>query len=216
MPFLSSSEKTVCAIKKKMSSGGSKTKSNGRKRNRSRTEAKTVPDVLRIKITSIGDGGVGKSCLIKRYCEEKFVSKYISTIGVDFGVKPIQIHGFEVKVNFWDLSGHPEFFEVRNEFYKDTQGALLVYDCSSRRSFEALDGWLEEAARFGVKENTVFAVVGTKCDKTAVVDPNEGANWAEERGFIFFEASAKTGRNVNEIFEYLFTTAVERSPAFKG
>ena len=51
----------------------------------------------------------------------QFVSRYISTIGVDYGVKPVQAHGCNIKVNFWDLSGHPEFFDIRNEFYKDTQ-----------------------------------------------------------------------------------------------
>ena len=51
--------------------------------------------LIRIKITSLGDGGTGKSCIIKRYCEEKFVSRYISTIGVDFGVKPMEINGFQ-------------------------------------------------------------------------------------------------------------------------
>ena len=71
--------------------------------------------LIRIKITSLGDGGTGKSCIIKRYCEEKFVSRYISTIGVDFGVKPMEINGYDVKVNFWDLSGHPEFYDVRND-----------------------------------------------------------------------------------------------------
>lgn len=55
-------------------------------------------------------------------CFLQFVQRYISTIGVDFGVKPIMMKDLEVKVNFWDLSGHPEFFEVRNEFYKDSQG----------------------------------------------------------------------------------------------
>jgi hypothetical protein len=58
-------------------------------------------------------------------------------------VRSVNIGDVEVKVNFWDLSGHPEFFDVRNEFYRDAQGAMLVYDVSSRRSFEALDGWLK-------------------------------------------------------------------------
>ena len=93
---------------------------------------------IRIKVTSIGDGAVGKSCIIKRYCEGRFVKKYVSTIGVDFGVKPVSVGETTVKVNFWDLSGQPEFFEVRNEFYKDTQGAILVYDCTSRSSFKAV------------------------------------------------------------------------------
>ena len=57
--------------------------------------------LIRIKITSLGDGGTGKSCIIKRYCEEKFVSRYISTIGVDFGVKPMESTVMMSKLTFW-------------------------------------------------------------------------------------------------------------------
>ena len=66
---------------------------------------------FRIKVLSMGSAGTGKSCLIKRYCEERFVSKYIATIGVDYGVKPVKVDQADVRVNFWDLSGHKEFFE---------------------------------------------------------------------------------------------------------
>lgn len=61
--------------------------------------------INRIKILSMGAAGTGKSCLVKRYCEERFISKYIATIGVDYGVKPVQISGRQIRVNFWDLSG---------------------------------------------------------------------------------------------------------------
>ena len=63
---------------------------------------------MRIKLMSMGPAASGKSCLIKRFCEERFVSKYISTIGVDYGVKPYSANGTMVKLNFWDLSGDPE------------------------------------------------------------------------------------------------------------
>lgn len=63
--------------------------------------------VARIKILTVGSGGTGKSCLVKRFCEERFVAKYIATIGVDYGVKPCEVDGGTVRVNFWDLSGHP-------------------------------------------------------------------------------------------------------------
>jgi DnaJ homolog subfamily C member 27 len=112
---------------------------------------------LRIKILSIGSSGAGKSCLIKRYCEERFVSKYIATIGVDYGVKPVIVDGVEVRVNFWDLSGLPEFFEIRNEFYKETQGCMLVYDVASKESFLECDSWLSEAAKFGANPRLVFS-----------------------------------------------------------
>mmetsp|Transcript_23510 Transcript_23510/g.76618 ORF Transcript_23510/g.76618 Transcript_23510/m.76618 type:complete len:212 (-) Transcript_23510:268-903(-) len=126
----------------------------------------TVPkppkrNVIRIKIISMGDAGCGKSCLIKRYCEEKFVSKYISTIGVDYGVKSVVVSNQQVKANFWDLAGGPEYFDVRNEFYRDAQGAILVFDVSNRASFEALEGWVQEAYKHGAKDMQV-AVCGNK------------------------------------------------------
>jgi hypothetical protein len=68
---------------------------------------------------------------------EKFVSKYISTIGIDYGVKPVRIADNDVRVNFWDLSGQPEFLEVRNEFYKDTQ-VSFSFSCFPRTSCRLL------------------------------------------------------------------------------
>ena len=74
---------------------------------------------FRIKVLSMGSAGTGKSCLIKRYCEERFVSKYIATIGVDYGVKPVKVDQQDIRVNFWDLSGHKEFFEGAVEVVVD-------------------------------------------------------------------------------------------------
>jgi DnaJ family protein C protein 27 len=170
-----------------------------------------VPELVRIKVTTMGDGGVGKSCLIKRYCEERFVSKYITTVGVDYGVKTVDVGGLEVRVNFWDLSGQPEFFDVRNEFYKDTQGALLVFDLSSRKSFDSLETWLSEARRFGCSERgTTFVLVGNKSDRKRVVSEAEAQGWARDKGFAYFETSANTGVNVSEMFDSVFESVLKR------
>lgn len=124
-------------------------------------------DHPRIKILTAGSPEVGKSCLIKRYCEGRFVAKYIPTIGIDYGVKKFAINAVTlqqhrqklrgdggssaaqpsaaaVRVNFWDVAGGAESLEVRNEFYAPAQGILLVYDVRDRGSFLALDAWLEE------------------------------------------------------------------------
>mmetsp|Transcript_21583 Transcript_21583/g.37076 ORF Transcript_21583/g.37076 Transcript_21583/m.37076 type:complete len:184 (+) Transcript_21583:113-664(+) len=168
-----------------------------------------VRDVVRIKIISMGEGGCGKSCLIKRYCEEKFVAKYISTIGVDFGVKSIMLNNREIKVNFWDLAGHPEFFEVRNEFYKDAQGAVLVFDVCNKKSFDELDNWIKEATKFGAT-NVIFVVVGNKIDvKKRAINEKEARAWAASRGYMYFETSASSGENVNMMFNSLFAKVVE-------
>ena len=166
--------------------------------------------ILRIKIISMGDGGVGKSCVIKRYCEEKFVSKYISTIGIDYGVKPLDVQGKEVRVNFWDLSGHPEFFEVRNEYYKATQGAILMFDVSSQRSFSSLDSWLKEAREFSGGKFPCI-VCGNKVDKQRLVSENDARAWAASKGFEYFETSAKTGANIEPAFNTLFKKVVDHA-----
>merc|ERR1711991_277701 len=85
-------------------------------------EADKPQMVAHLKILSMGSGGVGKSCLIKRYCEGGFSSTYNATIGVDYGVKTVDIDGTDVRINFWDLAGHPEFRDVRVEFYGETEG----------------------------------------------------------------------------------------------
>lgn len=166
-----------------------------------------LPTVLRIKIISMGESGVGKSCVIKRFCEEKFVSKYISTIGIDYGVKPVVVHGDEVRVNFWDLSGQPEFLEVRNEFYKDTQGAILMFDVTSRKSFEALESWLREAVKFGAAKFPCI-LCGNKVDRHRVVTEDEARAYARSKGFEYYETSACTGVNISDAFYSLFSQVV--------
>ncbi|XP_027765899.1 dnaJ homolog subfamily C member 27, partial [Empidonax traillii] len=121
---------------------------------------------LRVKVISMGNAEVGKSCIIKRYCEKRFVSKYLATIGIDYGVTKVQIRDREIKVNIFDMAGHPFFYEVRNEFYKDTQGVLLVYDVGSKESFDSLDSWLaemkQELGPHGNMDNVVFVVCANK------------------------------------------------------
>jgi len=183
--------------------------------NRRIPEAPTGVAPSRIKILSMGSAGAGKSCLIKRYCEERFVSKYIATIGVDYGVKPVTIDRIgEFRINFWDLSGHSEFFEVRNEFYKDTQGCLLVYDVTDRKSFYHLDEWLAEATKYGASPREIpIALCANKIDKKKdqAVSEEEGREWANARGVTYFETSASSGANVHEMFDFLFKEVVRRT-----
>ena len=178
----------------------------------------TVPkppkrEVVRIKVISMGEAGCGKSCLIKRYCEEKFVQKYISTIGVDFGVKSVVVDNHQIKVNFWDLAGADEYFEVRNEFYRDAQGAMLVFDVADRASFEKLDTWLDEAYKHGATRDMHVVVCGNKTDsKNREVKNKEAQGWASKHGFMYYETSAHSGDNVQTTFHALFSTIVRNLP----
>jgi DnaJ family protein C protein 27 len=170
---------------------------------------------LRVKVISIGNSEVGKSCIIKRYCEKRFVPKYLQTIGIDYGVTKVSLKDRDVKVNIFDMSGHVVFHEVRNEFYKDTQGAILVFDVSDRASFDSLDEWINEMkhdlelANSNNLENVVFAICGNKIDKgKRVVDELEARMWAQLKGYHYFETSASSGAGINEMFETLLNEIV--------
>jgi small GTP-binding protein len=110
-----------------------------------------------------------------------------------------------VKVNFWDVGGDDVYVEIRNEFYKDTSGAFLVFDVSNRSSFENLKKWRTEFMEFSSADEKVkFVLIGNKIDSDRIVGEDEGANLAKEWNAKYYETSALTGDNVEEMFVDLF------------
>ncbi|EAR95255.2 small guanosine triphosphatase family Ras-related in brain (Rab) family protein (macronuclear) [Tetrahymena thermophila SB210] len=164
-----------------------------------------------LKILSVGDTQVGKSCLIKRYCEERFVNKYITTIGVDYGVKKMAVMGKKTAVNFFDLSGDDDYEEIRNPFFKDAQGVILVFDLENRESFTNLIKWERVMKENGLDfARSVIFVVGNKSDvRSKDVEQSEITAFVRKRGWEYFQTSANTGDNVKELFEKLFQKCVD-------
>lgn len=177
-----------------------------------------------LQVVSLGEACTGKSCLIKRYCEKKFVSKYISTIGVDFGVRSVRHSGTELKVNLWDLAGAGDLFDVRKEFHANAQGVMLVYDVHDAASFSALPRWMEEHRSQGGAP-LVVVLCANKCDAPEAgsvgsaappprraVSEAEGRAYAASNGFVYMETSAKSGQNVDQLFEAIFKGIAEKTP----
>lgn len=159
-----------------------------------------------LKIISIGNQEVGKSCLIKRYCEEKFVERYISTIGIDYGVKKLKIKGQQIAINFFDMSGNDDYKAIRTEFYEGACGVIMVFDVDNRDSFNSLIHWEDEMKKNGVDANRIKVVVcGNKSDsKSREVNLKDVTKWAKSKNFEYFETSAQNGSNVSDAFMCLF------------
>lgn len=181
------------------------------------TSSSKGPRAIRIKVLSLGSENVGKSCLIKRYCEGRFVTKYITTIGVDYGVKPVQVLGHNVKVNFFDTSGGDEYRDIRVEFYGDAQAVVLTYDVTNARSFADLDLWLEEASRYNCPisklhktgEGPFVILCANKSDlPKRAVSRDDGMDFASRHGMYYYETSAATGDSVTEALSFLFEKVV--------
>src|SRR5687767_1706135 len=97
-----------------------------------------------VKLIIIGDSGVGKSTIMSMYCDDTFMENYVSTIGVDFKVKIIDVNDKIAKVQIWDTAGQERFKSITRSYYKDANGVLLVFDLTNRQSFIKLEQWINE------------------------------------------------------------------------
>ena len=106
----------------------------------------------------------GKTSLCKTYTSPSEDIKVMPTVGSDFYSRILDTgNGNRLQVSFWDLSGNPDYVEVRNEFYKESNLIFLTFDLTSKKSFDKLDMWLREVSKYG-GENLPVVVVGTKSD----------------------------------------------------
>ncbi|ODM93857.1 Ras-related protein Rab-18-B [Orchesella cincta] len=162
-----------------------------------------------LKILIIGQSGVGKSSLLLRFTDDIFDPDQPATIGVDFKVKTLSIDGNLVKLAIWDTAGQERFRTLTPSYYRGAQGAILVYDVSSRASFERLEPWLQELNTYATKSNIVKMLVGNKIDKDRVVTREEGLQFARRHSMLFIEASAKSKEGVQCAFEELVQKVIQ-------
>jgi len=115
------------------------------------------------KFIIIGDSGVGKSCIVQRFLENKFSDDQENTIGVEFGTKVMDVKDKQIKLQIWDTAGQEAFQSITRSYYRSSAGALVVFDLTNRASFENCVKWLEEVSNHGNPE-MVITLLGNKCD----------------------------------------------------
>lgn len=144
------------------------------------------------KLLLIGDSGVGKSCLLLRFADDTYSDTYISTIGVDFKIRTIEIGGSTIKLQIWDTAGQERFRTITSSYYRGAHGIIVVYDVTDQGSFTSVKQWLQEITKYS-SENVNRLLVGNKCDLTSkrVVDFNIGKEFADDLAIPFLETSAK-------------------------
>jgi len=175
-------------------------------------------ELINVKLLLIGNSSVGKSSLLLRFSDKQWLpeDEASATIGVDFRVHKMEVKGRKVKMSIWDTAGQERFRTITASYYRGAQGVILVYDVSSRESFEALPRWLEELENY-VPPEVVKIVVGNKLDKeySRQVPTTEGASFAQRTGCLFVEASAKTAVGVTEAFSDVVARIID-TPALWG
>lgn len=156
------------------------------------------------KVMLIGDSGVGKTCFLIRFKDGAFLAgSFISTVGIDFRNKTINVDEKKVKLQIWDTAGQERFRSITHAYYRDAHALLLLYDVSNRGSFENTREWLSEIKEYA-PHDAVVVLLGNKCDATAKerqIKREEGEKLAADYNVAFLETSAKTGMNVDLAFE---------------
>lgn len=171
-----------------------------------------VSSLIWIKAVAAGNAGVGKTCIIKHFCEDKFSHGYQPTVGVDYGFKIQNIANVDLRVHLWDLSGHSDYQEVRNELFSDTQACFLVFDVTNRHSFDNLEFWLKELNRYCTSPSHVV-VVANKIDIKAkrVIQSDEATKWAAGKKVKYYETSAFNGEGITRMFAEVLQEVMTKS-----
>ena len=154
-----------------------------------------------LKYIIIGDAYVGKSNLLLKFTRDQFKPEYQITLGAEFGAKNVKIRDQIYRIQIWDTAGQENFRSITRNYYKSSVCALVVYDISSRDSFNSVNSWIE-ACKTQSPKTIFFVLIGNKSDleDKREVSKEEGQELAEKLGVLFYETSAKTGDNVNEMF----------------
>lgn len=167
-----------------------------------------------MKLIVIGDSGTGKSCLLHRFVEDAFCEDQTQTIGVEFGAKVVQLLGKKVKLQIWDTAGQERYRSVTRSYYRGASGCLIVYDCTSRPSYDHVEQWLSDVKQLAGKD-TVVMLVGNKSDlavgERRAVTHNEASIFAQEHGLLHFETSAATGDLVPDAFLKVAKIALQKT-----
>jgi small GTP-binding protein len=148
-----------------------------------------------------GNGNVGKTSLIRRFCEGKFEQTRVATIGVDFQTQTVDLAGQTVKLSIWDMAGQDRFQIIRAGFYRGSRAAALVYDVTEPDSLESLVRWRDEILE--VVENQPFVVVGNKIDLERKQQAEHAQQFADLLKAPYLETSALDGSGVADLFETL-------------
>jgi len=157
------------------------------------------------KVVFVGDAGVGKMQIKSKYMKDIFDNAYNLTIGIDFAEKVVKIDNKKIKLQLWDTAGDERFRSITQTYYKIAHLIVFVYAIDNENSFNNIQNWVKDVRN--INENAKFLLVGNKCDldEGRQVSREEAEKYAKDNGMKFFEVSAKTGKCIDDMFQYIIS-----------
>ncbi|XP_070495609.1 ras-related protein Rab-30 [Chironomus tepperi] len=168
------------------------------------------------KVVLIGNSGVGKTCLVRRFTQGVFPKGQGATIGVDFMIKTLEIENSAgqreaVKLQIWDTAGQERFRSITQSYYRSAHALILVYDLSCQPTFDALNDWIREIQEYA-NPKVLKILVGNKTDRDDREIPvRVGEEFAKAHDMYFLETSSKQGENVEKLFYEIAAELIEQA-----
>ena len=159
---------------------------------------------LTLKIITLGEAATGKTCIIKRFVSHRFDDKVLPTIGLDTRLTNIKVYGRQFRLQVVDTAGLETFSSVPLSYLRDAVGVLLVFDVTNRRSFEnSIPEMLDLIHRGDDIDDKKMILVGNKADEDdkRQVTRRQAEKFAADLGVLYFETSAVSGQNIQNVFE---------------
>ena len=175
-----------------------------------------MQDIIEVKLLLCGNSGVGKTSIFKRYYENKFEGNYTTSIGIDFQTKEIKYNDKLYSVHLIDTAGEERFRSITSSYFRMAEYYLLVFDLTNKNSLMALSSWIESLKEH--IEKPKYIILGNKSDLEKNVIPDEEINEVlNDKDNLkindenFLKVSAKTGENINKVFEYVLNIIEQTS-----
>jgi small GTP-binding protein len=155
---------------------------------------------LNFKIVVCGDPGVGKTSTVLRLTDNAFMRTYVPTLGVSISERLMKLGDKHVNLILWDIAGQSKFEIMRRHFYKGTDAVVLIFDLTSRKSFESVSNWFKDIRKY--EKDIIGLILGNKEDlvEDRKIPAEEALKIAEDLNLEYVETSALTGKNIEQSF----------------
>jgi len=165
---------------------------------------------IQMKVLIVGNGAVGKSSMIQRYCKGIYTSDYKKTIGVDFLERKIELNGEQLRLMIWDTAGQEEFDAMTRTYYRDAVACVVAFSTTDRDSFEAVEKWIGKVE--AECSSIPMVLVQNKVDliDKAVMTNDEAVALADKIKLKFYRTSVQENYQVDDVFKYLAEKYLER------
>ena len=164
----------------------------------------------KIQLIVVGESCVGKTSLLYKYSQGCFTKEHLATLGIEFFTKEEEINGRKIRVKIWDTAGQELYKSITKNFYRNSDGVIIVYDVTDRESFEKVQDWVQTISEYTDTEKKIQKVlVANKVDLTRKVTKEEGMKLAEKYNIPFFEASAKLDIGIKDFMTKILTDVLD-------